>query len=102
MISMGPSSIDEFGEISVRTRNFFTHCFIPYYKDWKCTVNENPSVRIQSARSKTSNNGPLRNRSAVSVARLYVGSKIVCFYESNHGGFFCTDGEGVTPRSYTI
>ena len=42
-------------------------------------MNENPSVRIESARSKTSNNGPLKNGSAVSIARLYVGSKIVCF-----------------------
>ena len=55
-----------------------------YYKDRKCAVNENPSVRIELARSKTSNNGPLRNGSAVSIARLYVGSKIVCFYESDH------------------
>ena len=57
---------------------------IKYYKDRKCAVNENPSVRIESARSKTSNNGPLKNGSAVSIARLYVGSKIVCFYESDH------------------
>ena len=55
-----------------------------YYKDRKCTVNENPSVPIESARSKTSNNGPLRNGSAVSIARLCVGSNIVCFYESDH------------------
>ena len=54
------------------------------YKVRKCAVNENPSVRIESARSKTSNNGPLRNGSAVSIARLYVGSKIVCFYESDN------------------
>ena len=47
-------------------------------------MNENPSARIESARSKTSNNGPLRNGSAVSIARLYVDSKIVCFYESDH------------------
>ena len=47
-------------------------------------MNENPSVRIELARSKTSNNGPLRNGSAVSIARLYVDSKIVCFYESDH------------------
>ena len=47
-------------------------------------MNENPSVRIESARNKTSNNGPLRNGSAVSTARLCVGSKIVCFYESDH------------------
>ena len=47
-------------------------------------MNENPSVRIESAHSKTSNNGPLRNGSAVSIARLYVDSKIVCFYESDH------------------
>ena len=47
-------------------------------------MNENPSVRIESARSKTSNNGPLRNGSAVSIARLYVDSKIVCFYESDY------------------
>ena len=47
-------------------------------------MNENPSVRIESTRSKTSNNGPLKNGSAVSIARLYVGSKIVCFYESDH------------------
>ena len=57
---------------------------IHYYKDRKCAVNENPSVRIESALSKTSNNGPLRNGSAVSIARLYVDSKIVCFYESDH------------------
>ena len=55
-----------------------------YYKDWKCAVNENSSVRIESARSKTSNNGPLRNGSAISIARLYVDSKIVWFYESDH------------------
>ena len=54
------------------------------YKDRKCAVNENSSVRIESAQSKTSNNGPLKNRSAVSIARLYVDSKIVCFYESDH------------------
>ena len=54
------------------------------YKDRKCAVNENPSVHIESARSKTSNNGPLRNGSAVSIARLYVDSKIVCFYESDY------------------
>ena len=47
-------------------------------------MNENPSVRIELARSKTSNNGPLRNGSVVSIARLYVYSKIVCFYESDH------------------
>ena len=47
-------------------------------------MNENPSVRIELARSKTSNNGPLRNRSVVSIARLYVYSKIVCFYESDY------------------
>ena len=46
-------------------------------------MNENLSVCIESARSKTSNNGPLRNGSAVSIARLYVDSKIVCFYESD-------------------
>ena len=46
-------------------------------------MNENPSVRIESARSKTSNNGPLRNGSAVSIVRLYVDSKNVCFYESD-------------------
>ena len=55
-----------------------------HYKDRKCAVNENPSVRIESAWSKTSNNGPLRNGSAVSIARLYVDSKIVCVYESDH------------------
>ena len=54
------------------------------YKDRKCAVNENPSVRIELARSKTSNNGPLRNGSVVSIARLYVDSKIVCFYESDY------------------
>ena len=47
-------------------------------------MNENPSVRIESARSKTSNNSSLRNGSAVSIARLYVNSKIVCFYETDH------------------
>ena len=57
---------------------------MPHYKDRKCAVNENPSVRIESARSKTSNNGPLRNGSDVSIARLYVDSKIVYFYESDH------------------
>ena len=36
------------------------------YKDRKCAVNENPSVRIESAGSKTCNNSPLKNRSAVS------------------------------------
>ena len=55
-----------------------------HYKDRKCAANENPSVRIESGRSKTSNNGPLRNGSAVSMARLYVGSKIVCLYESDN------------------
>ena len=55
-----------------------------HYKDQKCVVNENPSVRIELARSKTSNNGPLRNGNVVSIARLCVGSKIVCFYESDH------------------
>ena len=45
-------------------------------------MNENLSVRIESAGSKTSNKGLLKNRSAVSIALLYVGSKIVCFYES--------------------
>ena len=55
-----------------------------YYKDRKCAVNENPSVRIELAWSKTSNNGPLRNGSVVSIARFCVGSKIVCFYESDH------------------
>ena len=57
---------------------------IQYYKDWKCAVNENPSLRIESAGSKTSNNGPLKNGSAVSTARLYVGSKIIWSYESDH------------------
>ena len=47
-------------------------------------MNENPSVRIESAQSKTSNNGLPRNGSAVSIARLYVDSKIVCVYESDH------------------
>ena len=47
-------------------------------------MNENPSVRIESTGSKTSNNGPLKNGSAVSIARLCVGSKIVCSYESDH------------------
>ena len=47
-------------------------------------MNENSSVRIESVGSKTSNNGPLKNGSAVLIARLYVGSKIVCFYESDH------------------
>ena len=41
-------------------------------------------MRIELARSKTSNNGPLRNGSVVSIARLCVGSKIVYFYESDH------------------
>ena len=59
-------------------------CIKIHYKDRKCTVNEIPSMRIESARSKTSNNGPLRNGSAVLIARLYVDSKIVCFYESDH------------------
>ena len=59
------------------------HC-TPYYKDRKCAVNENPSLRIESAGSKTSDNGSLKNGSAGSIARLYVGSKIVCFYESDH------------------
>ena len=54
------------------------------YKDRKCAVNENPSVHIELARRKTSNNGPLRNGSVVSIARLYVDSKIVCFYESDY------------------
>ena len=61
-----------------------TSMLILNYKDRKYAVNENPSVRIESARSKTSNNGQLRNGSAVSIARLYVDSKIVCFYESDH------------------
>ena len=55
------------------------------YKDRKCAVNENPSLHIELARSKTSNrNLPLRNGSVVSIARLCVGSKIFCFYESDH------------------
>ena len=36
------------------------------YKDRKCAVNENPSVRIESAGSKTCDNRPLKNGSAVS------------------------------------
>ena len=60
------------------------NCFTSHYKDRKCAVNENPSVRIELAQSKTSNNGPLRNGSVVSIARLYVYSKIVCFYESDY------------------
>ena len=40
-------------------------------------MNKNPSMRIESAGSKASNNGPLKNGSAVSIARLYVGSKMV-------------------------
>ena len=47
-------------------------------------MNENLSVHIESAGSKTCDNRPLKNGSAVSIARLYVGSKIVCFYESDH------------------
>ena len=47
-------------------------------------MNENLSVHIESAGSKTCDNRPLKNRSAVSIARLYVGSKIICFYESDH------------------
>ena len=47
-------------------------------------MNKNPSLHIESAGSKTSDNGPLKNGSAVSIARLYVGSKIVFFYESDH------------------
>ena len=31
------------------------------YKDRKCSVNENSSVRIESAGSKTSDNRPLKN-----------------------------------------
>ena len=38
---------------------------ITNYKDWKCAVSENPSVRIESAGSKTSDNRPLKNGSAV-------------------------------------
>ena len=52
-------------------------CVNAYYKDQKCTVNENPSMHIESAGSKTCDNRPLKKR-------LYVGSKIVCFYESDH------------------
>ena len=37
-----------------------------YYKDRKCAVNENPSVCIESAGSKTGDNRPLKNGSAVS------------------------------------
>ena len=59
-------------------------CIIDNCKNRKCTVNENSSVRIESAWSKTSNNSPLRNGSAVSIARLYVDNKIVCFYASDH------------------
>ena len=47
-------------------------------------MNENPTVRIESAGSKTCDNRPLKNRSAVSIARLYVGSKIAYFYKSDH------------------
>ena len=35
------------------------------YKDQKCTVNKNPSVRIESAGSKTCDNRPLKNGSVV-------------------------------------
>ena len=71
--------------VTIFSKILLTGSFIfCHYKDWKCAVNEKPSVRIESARSKTSNNGPLRNGSAVSIARLYVGSKIVCFYESDN------------------
>ena len=37
-----------------------------YYKDQKCAVNKNPSVRIESAGSKTCDNCLLKNGSAVS------------------------------------
>ena len=47
-------------------------------------MNQNPSVRIESAGSKTYKNGPMKNGSAVLIARLYVGSKIIFFYESDH------------------
>ena len=40
--------------------------FIQDYKDRKCAVNENPSVRVESAGSKTSDNHQLKNRSVVS------------------------------------
>ena len=33
---------------------------------------------------KTCDNRPLKNEVLFRIARLYVGSKIVCFYESNH------------------
>ena len=33
-------------------------CYIINYKDWKCTLNENLSVRIESAGSKTCDNRP--------------------------------------------
>ena len=46
---------------------FFTLIYFPQneiiknYKDRKCTVNENPSVRIESAGSNTCDNRPLKN-----------------------------------------
>ena len=57
-----------------------------YYKDRKCTMNENPSVRIESAGSKPPAAITTRWKTEVlfRIARLYVGSKIVCFYESDH------------------
>ena len=37
-----------------------------HYKDRKCAMNKNPSVRIESAGRKTCDNRPLKNKSAVS------------------------------------
>ena len=50
-------------------------------------MNENPSVCIESVGSKTCDNRPLKNGSAVSNCSTVcwtVGSKIVCFYKSEH------------------
>ena len=41
-------------------------CINDDYKDRKCIVNENLSVRIEPAASKTCDNRPLKNGSAVS------------------------------------
>ena len=47
---------------------------IMYYKERKCAVNENLSVHIASVGSKTCDNRPLKNGSAVLIARLNIGS----------------------------
>ena len=57
------------------------HCVIKHYKDRKCAVNENLSVRIESAGSKTSNKHPLKKRKCRFEFLVW---KFVHFYEGDH------------------